>query len=78
MKTLRAKIALLLVVSIVSVVALITLAMMYAFRPPTNAVVDMLAKQLIMMERLAKQNPEAEVLSHQPDDRCSRTRIKRS
>jgi signal transduction histidine kinase len=67
MKTLRAKIALLLVVSIVSVVVLITLTMMYSFKTPTDAVVDMFAKQLIVMERLAKQNLEAEVLSHYPE-----------
>lgn len=67
MQTLRAKFALLLVASLVTVVALITLAMMYAFKPPTNAVVDKFAKQLIMMERLARQNAEAEYLSPHPD-----------
>lgn len=66
MKTLRAKFALLLVAAIVSVVALITFTMMTAFRPPTTAVVDKLAAQLIMMERLAKQNPESELLSPRP------------
>jgi signal transduction histidine kinase len=67
MNTLRAKIALLLVVSIVSVVALITLAMLYVFSTPMDDQVDLLAKQLITMERLAKQNPDAGFLSHQPD-----------
>lgn len=67
MKTLRAKFALLLVASIVAVVALITLAMMYAFKPPTQAVADKFAGQLIMMERLARQNPEAARLSPHPD-----------
>lgn len=67
MKTLRAKIALLLVVSIVSVVALITLAVVYVFTTPKDDEVGLLAKQLITMERLAKQNPEAEVLSRHPD-----------
>lgn len=67
MNTLRAKIALLLVVSIVSVVALITLAMLYVFSTPSDDQVDLLAKQLITMERLAKQNPDAEFLSRQPD-----------
>jgi hypothetical protein len=66
MKTLRAKIAFLLVGAIVSVVALITVAMMTAFRPPTTAVVDKLAAQLVMMERLAKQNPESAILSRRP------------
>ena len=67
MKTLRAKIALLLVASIVSVVALITLAMMYVFATPNDMEVDLLAKQLIIMDRLGKQNPEAEGLSRRPD-----------
>jgi signal transduction histidine kinase len=67
MKTLRAKIALLLVVSIVSVVALITLAVMYVFATPNDIEVDLLAKQLIIMDRLGKQNPEAVGLSRRPD-----------
>lgn len=67
MKTLRAKIALLPVVSIVSVVALITLAVIYVFTTPKDTQVELLAKQLIIMERLAKQNPEAEVLSRHSD-----------
>lgn len=67
MKTLRAKIALLLVVSIGSVVALTTLAVRYVFTTPKDTEVDVLAKQLIIMERLAKKHPEAEVLSRHPD-----------
>ncbi|MGA0565423.1 ATP-binding protein [Ancylobacter sp. VNQ12] len=67
MQTLRAKFALLLVTSIVAVVALITLAMMYAFRPSTEAVANKFARQLIIMEHLARQNPEAEFLSPHPD-----------
>jgi signal transduction histidine kinase len=66
MKTLRAKIALLLVLSIVSVVALITLTMMYAFAIPKETEVDLLAKQLIIIDQLAKQNPQAAVLSRAP------------
>ena len=66
MKTLRAKIALLLVLSIVSVVALITLAMVYAFRPSSDDVVDVFAKQLILMERLASQGTWPGMLSSQP------------
>lgn len=67
MKTLRAKITLLLVASIVSVVALVTLAFIYIFATPKEIEVELLAKQLIMMERLAKQGPEAEALSRHPD-----------
>jgi signal transduction histidine kinase len=67
MNTLRAKIALLLVISIVSVVALITLAMLYVFSTPMDEQVNLLAKQLIIMDRLAKQNPDAGFLSHRPD-----------
>lgn len=57
MKTLRAKIALLLVTSIVAVVALITITMIYAFSAPEEDVVNRLAKQLILMERLAARDP---------------------
>lgn len=67
MRTLRAKFASLLVISIVSVVALITLAVMYVFATPKDIEVDLLAKQLITMERLAKQNPGAEFLARHPD-----------
>lgn len=66
MKTLRAKIALLLVTSIVSAVALITLAMVYAFRPPTSVGINLFAGQLILMERLASQGAKPELLSSQP------------
>lgn len=67
MQTLRAKFALLLIVSIVSVVALITLAVIYVFTTPKNIEVELLAKQLIAMEQLARQNPEADVLAQRPD-----------
>lgn len=67
MRTLRAKFASLLVISIVSVVALITLAVMYVFATPKDIEVDLLAKQLITMERLAKQNPGTEFLARHPD-----------
>jgi signal transduction histidine kinase len=66
MNTLRAKMALLLVTSIVSVVALITLAMVYNFRPPASNFVNLFAEQLIMMERLASQGPKPGMLSSQP------------
>lgn len=63
MKTLRAKLALLLVVSIVSVVALITLAVMYVFATPKDVQLNLLAKQLIVMDRLAQQGQDLTVLS---------------
>ena len=67
MKTLRAKIALLLVTSIVAVVALITITMIYAFSAPEEDVVNRLAKQLILMERLAARDPgDARELAAQP------------
>jgi signal transduction histidine kinase len=64
--TLRAKMALLLVTSIVAVVALLTLAIIYGFRPPPGNVVDVSAGQLILMERLASQGPKPGMLSSQP------------
>ena len=67
MKTLRAKFALLLVVSIVSVVALTTLTLMYVFSTPKAYEIELLVKQLIAMERLAKQSPGSAVLSRRPN-----------
>lgn len=67
MKTLRAKFALLLVASNVSLVALITLAVMYVYALPKDTVVELLARQLIAMERLARENPAAQGLSRHPD-----------
>lgn len=67
MNSLRAKIALLLVTSIVSLVALITLAVMYVFATPNDIEVDLLAKQFVIMDLLGKQNPEAAGLSRHPD-----------
>jgi signal transduction histidine kinase len=66
MNTLRAKVALLLVTSIVSVVALITLATIYIFRPPTSDVVTMAARQMILMERLARLDPRGAELAPRP------------
>lgn len=66
MNTLRAKIALLLATSIVAVVALITTTMICIFSPPEEDVVDRLARQLILMERLAAHDPEAKELAAQP------------
>lgn len=67
MKTLRAKFALLLVVSTVCVIGLETLVMIYAFTTPKSIEADLLAKQLITMVRLARQGPEAGTLSRHPD-----------
>lgn len=66
MNTLRVKIALLLVTSIVAVVALITLTMIYAFSAPEEDVVDRLARQFILMERLASRDPGGKELAAQP------------
>lgn len=66
MNTLRAKMALLLVASIVSVVALIMLAIIYTSVVPASVTVDMFARQWITMERLAIQGPGTVDLSPQP------------
>jgi signal transduction histidine kinase len=66
MNTLRVKITLLLVTSIVAVVALITLTMIYAFSAPEEDVVDRLARQFILMERLASRDPGGKELAAQP------------
>lgn len=66
MKTLRVRIALLLVTTIVAVVALITLATIYVFRPPASVSVNLFAGQLILMERLASQGPKPGMLASQP------------
>ncbi|MDQ8729352.1 ATP-binding protein [Bradyrhizobium sp. LHD-71] len=66
MNTLRAKMALLLVASIVSVVALITLAIIYASVVPGSVMIDMFARQWITMERLASHGPGAADLSPRP------------
>lgn len=66
MTTLRARIAALLMVSIVSAVALLTFSPMYALRGFDGVVVDMLVRQLVLMDRLARQSPDAGVLSPTP------------
>ena len=66
MKTLRAKMALLLVTSIISVVAMITLSIIYVFRPPTGDVVGLDARHLILMERLVRQDLQATELAPLP------------
>ncbi len=66
MNTLRVKFALLLGTSIVAVVALITITMIYTFSAPEEEVVNRLARQLIVMERLAARDPEASELAAQP------------
>jgi signal transduction histidine kinase len=67
MKTLRAKFALLLVISIVTVIALETIVMMFYFTTPKEVEAELLARQLMTMERLAKQGLKAEILSRHPD-----------
>lgn len=67
MITLRAKFAFLLVVSIVSVIALETIVMMFYFTTPKKTEAELLAKQLITMEKLTKQGLKAEILSRHPD-----------
>lgn len=66
MQTLRAKFTLLLALSIVTVVALITLAVMYVFALPKDVEVELLARQLITMEQLTRQPPAAGTLARQP------------
>lgn len=66
MRTLRAKFALLLVVSIVAVVAMITLAMIYVFALPKEVEAELLARQLVTLERLAGEETRAGVLARQP------------
>jgi signal transduction histidine kinase len=61
MNTLRAKIALLLVTSIVAVVALITITMIYAFSTPEEDAINLAAKQAILVERLASHNETREL-----------------
>jgi signal transduction histidine kinase len=68
MNTLRAKIALLLVTTIVTVVVCITVATMYVFRAPDEEVVDLLARQLILMQRLAINDPLGKELSAVPEN----------
>lgn len=66
MRTLRAKIALLLVASNISVVVLITLTMMYVFRTPTEKAVELFAGQLIQMGRLAQAGGSSDLLAPGP------------
>jgi signal transduction histidine kinase len=64
MNTLRAKIALLLVTSIVAVVALITVTMIYVFGSSEDDAINLLARQLILMERLASHSEISELVPH--------------
>lgn len=66
MKTLRAEFALLLVVSIVCVIGLETLVMIYAFTTPKTVEADILARQFVTMEGLARQGLEVGALSRHP------------
>lgn len=66
MKTLRAKIALLLVISIVSVVSLITITMASILGTQTDAASELLSRQAISMYVMAKQGGATGILSDRP------------
>lgn len=80
MNTLRAKIALLLVTSIVAVVALITVTMIYVFGTSEDDVINSLARQVVLMERLASNSETRELARHPPAGRLDeeRTRMLRA
>jgi len=65
--TLRAKIAVLLVVAIVSVVSMLTGVLLYLFRPPNSANrIDPVVEQVLMLARAVDGNPENLPLSLSP------------
>jgi len=66
MKTLRAKIALLLVISIVSVVSLITITMASLLGTQEDTASELLLRQVVSMHALATQGGAAGMLSDQP------------
>lgn len=66
MKTLRAKIALLLVISIVSVVSLITITMASILGTQTDTASELLSRQAISMYVMARQGGATGILSGQP------------
>lgn len=68
MKTLRAKIATLLVISIVSVVTLITITMASILGTQTDTASELLSRQAISMYVMAKQGGATGILSDQPAD----------
>jgi signal transduction histidine kinase len=66
-KTLRVKLAVLLVVAIVSVVGLLTGVMIYLLGPPSpGRTTEPLAEQIEMIVRMAKRDPSAVTLAAQP------------
>lgn len=66
MKTLRAKIALLLVISIVSVVALITITMVSILGTQAGTASELLARQIIAMHAIVARGETGGILSSQP------------
>jgi signal transduction histidine kinase len=74
MNTLRAKIALLLVTSIVAVVALITVTMIYVFGTSEDDVINSLSRQLVLMERLASNSETRDLARHPPAGRLDEER----
>ncbi|PKR89073.1 two-component sensor histidine kinase [Pleomorphomonas diazotrophica] len=66
MKTLRAKIALLLVISIVSVVSLITITMASILGTQTDTASELLSRQAISLYAMAKRGGTAGILSDRP------------
>lgn len=57
MNTLRAKLVLLLVIAIVSVVGILTGVLLYLLRPPGGQHIGPVAEQVLMLERVAKEAP---------------------
>lgn len=67
MKTLRVRLALLLVGAIVSVLVLVTAAVLYTFRPTApEQIVDSLAREVALIVRLAEGGAPASILSVDP------------
>lgn len=66
MNTLRAKLVLLLAAVIVSVVGVLTIVLLYLFRPPGGHHIEPVAEQVLMLERTAKQSPSALAISRAP------------
>jgi signal transduction histidine kinase len=72
MNTLRAKLVLLLVVVIVSVVGLLTGVLLYLLRPPGEHHIDPVAEQVIMLARIAQEKPSALPVTTAPPENTIR------
>lgn len=66
MNTLRAKLVLLLAAVIVSVVGVLTIVLLYLFRPPGGHHIEPIAEQVLMLERVANQSPSALAVAAAP------------